>query len=212
MRVIATRFALGALVLGSVCVIATPADAGPFGLFGRRRAMANDCCCYGGTAGGYATSYPASGYAYSGTPCCGGSVAYGSGYYQPGYATSSYYGGQVYPAGGYLPPGGNTIPAGGLPAPMPGAGQPGGAGLTNAEQVKITDSGFQPATLTVAPGTTIRWTNEGKTPHTVTSDKDDWGSNEIAPGGEFSATFTKPGTFEYHCKRDKDMKGKVVVK
>ena len=47
---------------------------------------------------------------------------------------------------------------------------------------------------------------------TVTSDKDDWGSGEIPPGGEFTATFTKAGTFDYHCKLHKDMKGTIIVK
>ena len=59
----------------------------------------------------------------------------------------------------------------------------------------------------------MKWTNDGKKPHTVTSDKGDWGSGELAnAGGTFAATFTKPGTFDYHCKLHPDMKAKITVK
>jgi plastocyanin len=78
--------------------------------------------------------------------------------------------------------------------------------------VGITDGAYEPTTSTVKPGTTIRWTNNGKKPHTVTSDKGDWGSPELAPGQTFTATFTKEGTFEYHCHLHKEMKGTVIVK
>jgi plastocyanin len=224
MRVL-NRFALGALVLGTLCLMAEPAEGGPFRRRGGRGAAA-DCGCQSsgyGYAGGYAMASPSGqgygmaqsgmGYSYASNPCSPGStVAYGQGgYRQAGYG--AYYGGQVQGASGYYQPG-NIIPAGGFPSPMPGSGtsQPGDAVPANVEKVKITDGTFEPATISVSVGSTVRWTNDGKKPHTVTSDKGTWGSPEIPAGGDFTATFTKAGTFEYHCNLHKDMKGTIVVK
>jgi plastocyanin len=98
---------------------------------------------------------------------------------------------------------------------MPGTGGTSGPDTTvpaNTQKVRIVDNAFEPATLNITTGTTVRWTNEGQKPHTVTSDKGTWGSGEIPPGGEFTATFTKAGTFEYHCKLHSDMKATIVVK
>jgi plastocyanin len=80
-------------------------------------------------------------------------------------------------------------------------------------EVALMDNRFEPPTLTVRPGTTVRWTNRGKHTHTVTSDKGDWGSNELGPAAVFSHTFTEPGTYTYHCKVHPDvMRGTVIVK
>jgi plastocyanin len=194
MRVFTARFLLGSLVVASICVIVSPAEAGPFRRRGARGAA--PCCPDASTT---TTAYSGTGYGYAPAPCCPGAapVAYGStSYYQPG----------------------NLIPAGGVPMPLPipGAGSPlpNDAVPANVEKVKILDGTFEPATLTITLGTAVRWTNDGKKPHTVTSEKGDWGSPEIPPGGDFTATFTKPGTFEYHCKlhKDKDMKATIIVK
>jgi plastocyanin len=65
----------------------------------------------------------------------------------------------------------------------------------------------------VRPGTTVRWTSHGKHTHSVTSDKSDWGSNEMGPSAVFSHTFAKPGTYTYHCEVHPDqMRGTVIVK
>ena len=46
----------------------------------------------------------------------------------------------------------------------------------------------------------------------MTSSKGDWGSGDIQAGQDFTATFTKAGTFEYYCKHHPDMKGTIIVK
>jgi plastocyanin len=79
--------------------------------------------------------------------------------------------------------------------------------------VSITDDRFSAPTLEVAAGTTVHWTNTGQHRHTVTSDKGDWGSKELAPGAVYSYTFSQPGTYPYHCEvHPKEMRGSVVVK
>jgi plastocyanin len=72
--------------------------------------------------------------------------------------------------------------------------------------------GFKPKSVTVAPGTTVRWTNHGKEKHTVTS-RDGLFDRELPPGGTYSFTFKTPGTFHYYCRPHEKMGmvGTVVV-
>lgn len=83
--------------------------------------------------------------------------------------------------------------------------------------VSIVGSGvfsFAPPTLTVKVGTTVKWTNTTLAPHTATSDSGSaqaWDSSDIEPGGTFSFTFTKAGTFAYHCSVHPSMHGTIVV-
>jgi plastocyanin len=106
-----------------------------------------------------------------------------------------------------------------IPAPLPGQlptrsaeSSSGDSATLESKAIRILDGSFEPADLEVRVGSTVKWTNDGKKPHTVTSDKGDWGSGELASGQTFTATFTKPGTFSYHCKLHPDMKAKITVK
>jgi plastocyanin len=65
--------------------------------------------------------------------------------------------------------------------------------------VAIQDYNFTPATLTVPVGTIVQWTNQGQDTHTTTSDSGAWDSGTLTNGKTFSFTFTKAGTFAYHC-------------
>src|SRR5919198_6567062 len=61
--------------------------------------------------------------------------------------------------------------------------------------VAIQNFAFSPQTLTVAPGTTVIWTNKDSVAHTVTSDTGAWsGSGNLGTGQTFSHTFAKAGT------------------
>ena len=83
---------------------------------------------------------------------------------------------------------------------------------TTAE-VKIDNFSFGPATLTVAVGTTVTWTNRDDIPHTVVSSDEPkaFKSRVLDTDEKFSYTFTKPGTFAYFCSVHPKMTGKVVV-
>jgi plastocyanin len=89
----------------------------------------------------------------------------------------------------------------------------------NAKQVEIGGTaysfGFNPATVTIKAGTTVVWTNGSVAPHTVTSDAGApaaFDSGTISTGGgQFSFTFTKSGTYHYHCSIHTYMKGTIVV-
>ncbi len=79
-----------------------------------------------------------------------------------------------------------------------------------AASVVIKDFSYSPATLTVAKGTAVKWTNSGPSTHTVTSATFDSG-NIAAPGGTFIYTFTTPGTYGYHCSIHPNMTGSITV-
>lgn len=72
-------------------------------------------------------------------------------------------------------------------------------------EVNLTSSlRFQPASVEIEPGTTVRWIYQGGDPHTVTPDNPDqegvWESQEMnSVGQEFEHTFEVAGTFDYHC-------------
>jgi len=78
-------------------------------------------------------------------------------------------------------------------------------------EVKIDNFSFGPATLTVAAGTTVTWTNRDDIPHNVVSTADVFKSKVVDTDEKFSYTFTKPGTFPYFCSIHPKMTGKVVV-
>jgi plastocyanin len=112
-------------------------------------------------------------------------------------------GGQVLPPGGQM--GGSS--AGQTPSPPP----------SDTVGVTIQDFTFSPASLTIKAGTSVRWTNDGPSAHTTTSDMGVWSSGVLSPpgsadsmtggmnggggsaGGTFDFRFTQPGTYPYHC-------------
>lgn len=84
--------------------------------------------------------------------------------------------------------------------------------LAASAKVKIKDFSFHPAKITVAPGTTVVWTNDDSVPHTVTAANGAYNSGELDQGMTFSHTFAKAGDFKYHCSFHGGMKGQVVVR
>src|SRR5438270_3222605 len=79
-------------------------------------------------------------------------------------------------------------------------------------KVTIQNFAFSPQTITVARGTTVVWTQKDSTAHTVSSNTGAWpASGSLAQGKTFAHTFTKPGTYPYHCAIHPFMTAKVVV-
>ena len=77
--------------------------------------------------------------------------------------------------------------------------------------VSIQDFLFSPDQMTVAPGTTVTWVNDGQQPHTSTADDGTWDSGTLQPGDDYSFTFDKPGTYTYHCSIHPDMTATITV-
>ncbi len=90
-----------------------------------------------------------------------------------------------------------------------GGGSKGGPG-TN--EVWIQGFAFTPASITVAAGTRITWTNKDSASHTVTSDDGTFtSSGTLGNGATYSYTFTTAGTYNYHCAIHTYMTAKVIV-
>lgn len=79
-------------------------------------------------------------------------------------------------------------------------------------QVRIVDFAFEPATITIKPGTTVVWTNDGPTEHNTVSKKGKvWESNIMEKGDVYSYRFEKSGEFPYWCTLHPSMLGTVIV-
>jgi plastocyanin len=79
-------------------------------------------------------------------------------------------------------------------------------------QVTIQNFAFSPQTITIAPGTTVVWTQKDSAPHTVTSDDNMFpASKDLSAGQTYSYTFTKTGKYAYHCAVHPNMTALVVV-
>jgi plastocyanin len=72
---------------------------------------------------------------------------------------------------------------------------------------------FWPANITVSPGTTVMWINDGKMTHTVTSSSGVAGfsSGYLAPMASFSFTFSTIGNYGYYCSIHPWLHGTVIV-
>jgi plastocyanin len=81
--------------------------------------------------------------------------------------------------------------------------------------VSIQDFFFDPDQLSVAPGTTVTWVNEGEAPHTVTStDGKELDSATLQPGDTYSFTFKDDDageTYAYQCTIHPQMTASVTV-
>ena len=89
------------------------------------------------------------------------------------------------------------------------------ASAPSENQIILTNSKFEPKTITVVEGTTVTWTNkEGF--HTVESDDGIFSSKALNVGDNFSYQFTKAGKYPFHCKLHgskggHNMAGTVIV-
>ncbi|MGE0027709.1 MAG: cupredoxin domain-containing protein [Thermoleophilia bacterium] len=78
--------------------------------------------------------------------------------------------------------------------------------------VVITDAGFSPSAVVVAPGTTVTWNQAGRTRHTVTAAGGAFHSPTLIPGDKFTISAPgTPGVYAYHCQFHAFMRGTVTV-
>lgn len=82
------------------------------------------------------------------------------------------------------------------------------------------DTAYDPLTLTIEAGTTVRWTNDDSIAHTVTSGTSDgaagtadgvFDSGFMNTGDTFSYTFEEVGEYGYYCIPHPWMRGTVIV-
>lgn len=90
----------------------------------------------------------------------------------------------------------------------------GGAAAGKQVAVEIVDIDFDPKDATVKKGVTVKWTNTGKLPHTVTKEEGpgpDFDSGTLQPGDTYEETFTTPGEIAYHCTIHSGQDGSITV-
>lgn len=80
--------------------------------------------------------------------------------------------------------------------------------------ITISHYAFQPATLTVARGSTVTWTNRDEDVHTIktTDGPEALGSPPLDSGNRFGFTFRRAGTYHYICTVHPYMHGVIVVR
>lgn len=77
--------------------------------------------------------------------------------------------------------------------------------------VEIKGMKFSPATLEVAPGDTVTFTNQDSAPHTATANDGSFDTGRLNKGESATVTIGGAGTFDYICEIHRAMKGKIVA-
>jgi plastocyanin len=80
-----------------------------------------------------------------------------------------------------------------------------------AATVTVKNDAFMPAIVHVRAGQAVTFINADDETHTVTSDAAAFDSKNVDANGRFVHTFTKPGSYPYHCAIHTFMKGTVIV-
>jgi LPXTG-motif cell wall-anchored protein len=75
----------------------------------------------------------------------------------------------------------------------------------------ISDYKYTPSTITVTAGESVTWSNSGPTGHSATANDGSFDTGILSKGSSGSHTFTKAGTYAFHCTPHPFMKGTVVV-
>lgn len=77
--------------------------------------------------------------------------------------------------------------------------------------VTIADFSFSPGSLTINPGDTVTWVNNGPTPHSATANNGSFNTGILKAGQSASHTFDQAGTYSYYCQPHPYMKATIVV-
>jgi plastocyanin len=90
----------------------------------------------------------------------------------------------------------------------------GGAAAGKQVAVEIVDIDYDPKGANVPVGATVKWTNTGDLPHTVTKEDGpgpDFDSGTLQPGDTYEETFTTPGQIAYLCTIHSGQDGSLTV-
>lgn len=76
-------------------------------------------------------------------------------------------------------------------------------------EISIQGFAFNPASVEISSGDTVKWTNMDSAPHIIKGSNFESGS--IAKGDTYEFVFTEPGVYDYICSIHPSMKGTVTV-
>ena len=82
---------------------------------------------------------------------------------------------------------------------------------SSTHEVAIAGFAFKPAQLTIKAGDTVTFVNNDDETHTATAMDRTFDSGHLDRNARFSYTFTKPGTYPYHCLIHTSMTGTIAV-
>jgi plastocyanin len=100
------------------------------------------------------------------------------------------------------------IVVGALALVVTGAARP---TATVTKTVKITATAFKPASVTIATGDRVKWSNTDTKAHQVVANSGAFASPIIGAGHSWTHTFNTAGTYRYHDALHPALTGKVVV-
>lgn len=78
-------------------------------------------------------------------------------------------------------------------------------------EVTISNFSFSPTSLTVKVGDSVTWTNNDSAPHSATADDGSFDTGTFAQGESKTVTFSKAGSYTYHCSVHPNMKATIIV-
>lgn len=84
-----------------------------------------------------------------------------------------------------------------------------GQNKSTGVNVNIENFSFNPATLNIKTGTTVKWTNKDSVGHSIKSDKIN--SKILQKDESFEFAFSETGAYDYICGPHPFMKGKIIV-
>ena len=76
--------------------------------------------------------------------------------------------------------------------------------------IPIKNFAFDPASMTVRVGSTVRWVNQDSVPHRILF-TDGADSTILAPMQSWSRKFDRAGTYDYSCTIHPTMQGTIIV-
>jgi plastocyanin len=100
------------------------------------------------------------------------------------------------------------IAVGALALALAGASRP---AATVTKTVRITATAFKPASVTIATGSAIKWSNTDTKTHQVVANSGAFASPMITAGHTWTHTFNTAGTYRYHDALHPALTGRVVV-
>jgi plastocyanin len=99
------------------------------------------------------------------------------------------------------------------PASTPAATSSGGGAAPKSVDATMKDFEFVPASITVASGGTVTWTDKDSANHNVKfSDEAITGIDNLQQDQSGKVTFDAPGSYAFVCTYHPNMKGTVTVK
>ena len=83
--------------------------------------------------------------------------------------------------------------------------------LALSAAIRIQNFVFEPATIEIAAGDTVTWTNGDEEIHAVVASDGSFHSPGIDTDASWTQVFQKPGTYAYRCALHPQMSGTIVV-